>query len=260
MKDKDVQASIIESLDGDEARLFPHLPHLLQDVWEIGASPRHLIELIEKSKLAGGINSALDLGCGKGAVSIQLAKRFGWRVSGIDAMPAFINEANERSREHGTVERCTFEVDDIREAVHRQRGYSLVILGSIGPVLGSIGQTLNAVKQCLTNPGYVLLDDGYKKGKVTTSMHDIPDRAQALAEIVGNGFDIIDEFIYDPEEIKASDVEIFESIKRRALELQLKYPQEKAVLEKYIQDQIRENYVLENEYVCVTWLLKLANA
>ena len=172
-------------------------------------------------------------------------------------MQAFIDEAIEHSQTHGTTELCTFNAGDIRGAVKTNRDYNLVVLGSIGPVLGSISGTLNAVTQCLSRPGYVLLDDGYNKGGVTTSMHDIPDRVQTIAEIEDSGFEILEEFVYDQEEIKSSDMKIFKNIKKRAIELAQRHPEQKAIFQKYIQDQIRGNYVLENEYVCVTWLLKL---
>jgi len=51
MDTKSVKHSILESLDGDDARLFSYLPYLLQDVWEIGTSPQRLVELIETHNL-----------------------------------------------------------------------------------------------------------------------------------------------------------------------------------------------------------------
>ena len=44
--------------------------------------------------------SALDLGCGSGIWSVELAKR-GWEVTGIDIVPKALRRARERAREAG---------------------------------------------------------------------------------------------------------------------------------------------------------------
>ncbi len=43
---KDLNKSIIESLDGRDDELLPHIPYILQDLWEIGANPVKIISQI----------------------------------------------------------------------------------------------------------------------------------------------------------------------------------------------------------------------
>ncbi|MEW5920035.1 MAG: class I SAM-dependent methyltransferase [Bacillota bacterium] len=45
-------------------------------------------------------DKVLDLACGKGAVSVKLAQAFGCRVHGIDAVKAFIEEANRWAKKY----------------------------------------------------------------------------------------------------------------------------------------------------------------
>lgn len=252
----DLKKSIVNSLDGRDVNLFPHLPYLLQDLWEIGASPPHFIQLIRKNRLESKINRALDLGCGKGAVAVQLAKVFGWQIYGIDAMPAFIEDSKQWSKKYSTEVLCTFEVGDIREQIQNRRDYDLVLLGSIGPVLGSIKETLVALKPCLKQTGYVLLDDGYLKGKNSKSPHDYPTREKVFQQIRESGFHILDELIYSREFMIESNQKIFAAIQNRAMELAEKYPEKKRLFEAYVRLQEEENETLENEIVCVTWLLQ----
>jgi cyclopropane fatty-acyl-phospholipid synthase-like methyltransferase len=48
--------------------------------------------LIGTLPLSSDSAKVLDLGCGKGAVSVQIASKFGFDVVGIDAMSEFLSE------------------------------------------------------------------------------------------------------------------------------------------------------------------------
>ena len=127
----DLKKSIVISLDGQDDALFPYLAYLLQDLWEIGSFPGTIIQVIKTHNLHHhGPFTVLDLGCGKGAVSISIAKELGWNIHGIDAMPEFIDEAQEFAKAHHVKHLCFFEVADIRQRVKTLKGYDFVILGS----------------------------------------------------------------------------------------------------------------------------------
>ena len=64
---EETKKSILESLDGSDPELFPYLPYLLQDLWEIGADPLSMLSLIREN-IPNKKLTILDLGCGKGAV------------------------------------------------------------------------------------------------------------------------------------------------------------------------------------------------
>ncbi len=48
---------------------------------------------LEIPVFADGETHLLDLSCGKGAVSVRTAARFGYRKTGIDVMAAFLEDA-----------------------------------------------------------------------------------------------------------------------------------------------------------------------
>ena len=82
--------SVADSLES-EIKLLPYMPYLLQDLWALGSSVDQILDLFSTLPLSYGAAKVLDLGCGKGAVSVQIASKFGFEVVGIDAMPEFLN-------------------------------------------------------------------------------------------------------------------------------------------------------------------------
>jgi hypothetical protein len=77
-----------------------------------------------------------------------------------------------------------------------------------------------------------------------------------LAQIQRSGMEIVEEYTLEDDFIEESDRDIFAAIKQCAGELVEQYPEKKALFEGYLDAQERENEILEQEVVCVSWLLK----
>jgi len=75
MMDKDTAQKLAQSLTADSADIIPFLPYLLQDLWELGSSGSEMADLLRRHVSITPGFTALDLGCGKGAVSVALASR-----------------------------------------------------------------------------------------------------------------------------------------------------------------------------------------
>ncbi|MBN2000627.1 class I SAM-dependent methyltransferase [candidate division KSB1 bacterium] len=253
---QDLEKSVVKSLDGDDQELYPYLPYLLQDLYEIGSSPKAIIDLIKKHGLKPA--KVLDLGCGKGIISIKIAQTYSCSVLGIDGMPDFIQDAQKYARHHNVALLCRFEQGDIRDRISALSDFDLVILGSIGPVLGDVRETVSKVKQCLKPGGYILLDDGYLPENSKLVHEGYLTRSQVISRLQLSGCDIMDEFILEPAFMKESNDKIYQNIQQRANELIQKEPEKSHIFQSYLDAQRRENDVLENEMICVTWVLKKA--
>jgi cyclopropane fatty-acyl-phospholipid synthase-like methyltransferase len=251
-----VKKSIVKSLDGLEFGLFPYLSYLLQDLWEIGASPDNIIDLIKKNGLLNEASKILDLGCGKGAVLIKMVKEFGCKGHGIDALPEFIEEAKIYASKKKVADKCEFEVGDIRRMVNQLQGYDIVILGSIGPVFGDIEVTLLKVQSCLNDQGFVILDDGYLSAKSNLNSPVYFKEAEIYRQIESAKLKIIDHIVLSSDDIKKSNKKIYNHIHKRAVELMKKNPEDQSIFEGYLKSQEEENNLLENHITCVTWLLQ----
>lgn len=43
-----VEESVVLAMDGTDASLYPYLPYILQDIWQIGASPDLIIQVLRR--------------------------------------------------------------------------------------------------------------------------------------------------------------------------------------------------------------------
>lgn len=72
--------------------------------------------------------SVLDIGCGPGHYSVELARRGAGEVLGVDFAEGMIKLAQDRARAAGVEDRCTFVLRDILEAdIDRTYDYVIVM-------------------------------------------------------------------------------------------------------------------------------------
>jgi len=249
----DVQEKLAQSLTAEGTEMIPYLPYLLQDLWELGSSPEDITELFlkyfdENSKLR-----VLDLACGKGAVSVKLAKNCGCRIKGIDLLPEFIAYAKVKATEFGVEKFCEFTVGDINEAVELERDYDVVIMGAAGDILGNPGETMEKLKKTIKQGGLIIIDDAYARKEESEIYHT---REEWQAYIEKAGLKKIDERFIADDELRAVNDAQQPLIQKRAEELKSKYPDKAPLFNGYIRSQLAECAELENEIVGVLLLLK----
>jgi len=248
-----VDEKLAKSLTAESTELIPYLPYLLQDLWELGSSPKDIIEIIKRHVQVSGETRVLDLACGKGAVSVQVAKAFGCRVKGIDIMPEFIDFANKKVHEYGLESLCEFEVGDINEFVKAEREYDIVVLGAVGDVLGGPEEAILKLKSTVKSGGYIVLDDAYANEEIAGKY---ATRNQWLIFLQNAGVSLIDEKFAEDEESKSLNEWQQAYIVKRATELQQLHPKKAALFASYIRSQQAECDELENEISGVLMLIR----
>lgn len=253
---KTVEESVVMAMDGSDKEIFPYLPYLLQDLWEIGANPDVIIKLIENQFTTYNNLKVLDLGCGKGVVSIKIAVKFDCHCYGIDAIPEFIDYAQEKAIEHKVENLCKFETGDIREKIKSISTYDIIILGAIGPVFGDYYTTLTTLSKYLNDKGIFIIDDGYIE-KDSGFYHPLVQKLEIIIQQIDSAeMQLIENAIIPKENIRNSDDYIFDKLKKRCLELIDKFPAQKELFLNYVKKQEEENDILENKVICSTLVIK----
>ncbi|NWF88413.1 MAG: methyltransferase domain-containing protein [Ignavibacteriaceae bacterium] len=254
-----LEECVVAAMDGTDKELFPFLPYILQDTWKIGADPETIIALIQKHMHDFPNMNVLDLGCGKGAVSVLLSSKLKCSCYGIDAVPEFIDEANKKAKEYSVNNLCKFEVADIRIKMSTLPRYDVIILGAVGPVLGNYFSTLTSLAKNLHTDGVIIIDDGYIESNSSFTHPLILKQDEIHRQIEAAGMKLIDEAIIEKNEIKSADDQIFSNLKKRCLELMDMHPEKHHLFEAYIKKQEEENDVLENKIICSTMVIKRTN-
>lgn len=90
--------------------------------WDHQLPPPEVIALVDTVEPGRG----LDLGCGYGRTAIYLAER-GWKVDGVDFIPAAVQEARNRLAGKKVSGQAQFHQGSVTEMPYLQEPYDLII-------------------------------------------------------------------------------------------------------------------------------------
>ena len=219
--------SILASLDGRDPRLFPYLPELLQDLWEMGTDAEVVLDLIRRHVPDPGRPlRILDLGCGKGAVSLRLAGALDADVHGVDAMAAFVDAARAAADERGLAGRCRFSSADVRSLPPQAPSPDVVILGAIGPVFGDMRDTVARVGEMSGGARpFLIVDDAYLPDRFPLTDTVYLGETAFREQLAVAGVTVLAEVPADPVALTSENRRILAAIRRRAVELTARHPE-----------------------------------
>lgn len=247
------EEKLAQSLTAESIDLIPYLPYLLQDLWELGSSPKDMAELISEYKVLTPESKVLDLACGKGAVSIKIAKEFNCKGKGIDLMTDFIEDARHKAVKYQVSELCTFDTVDITALNLSEEKVDLVVFGAVGDVLGEPPQMLSTLKKALKPKAYILIDDGYAVSEKT----DYYTKEDWLSFIDEADMTLLAEKSIKKDQLIRLCREQIAFITKRADELKKTHPDRSELFDSYVKSQTKECQELEEDIIGVTFLLKL---
>jgi len=244
---KTLEESIAAAMDSpEEVALVPYLPYILQDSWELGTPSETIINIIQKHCKAYSTLRILDLGCGKGAVSVKLAAELKCKCYGIDGIPEFIEVSKAKAREYGVDILCRFEVGDIREKIKTLGKFDVIILGAIGQVFGDYYATLTTLSEHLNPDGIIIINDAYADDSIGFPHPLVLHISELLRQAKKAGMEMIDECTDSPTNYE----EDYENLKKRCKELMTKYPEKASLFENYANSQADEYDALVNRMIC----------
>ena len=254
---KNTQQSIASSLEAD-TKILCYMPYLLQDLWVLGSAIDQIINIFTTIPLEKKSTKVLDLGCGKGAVSINIASKFGYKIVGVDAMPEFLKEAKNKAVDLGVSKLCTFVEQDILDFTKQSNNFDVVILASLGGILGTIKDTVKILRTQVKPGGYIIIDDGYLKQGVKLDRMGY-EHYKSYRETITDLTFFNDNLISEISTTKLSkeiNDEYIGHIEKRIAELAVKYTDLKTDFMNYLELQKEECDVLENEIEGIIWVLE----
>jgi SAM-dependent methyltransferase len=245
---------------GVAPEILAFVPELLADFTELGSEPELVARWLHEVAL-GSDHRVLDLGCGKGAVAIAVAKKLGCHVDGVDALAPFIDAARAAAETAGVANLCAFRHGDLRRELRRAGGYDALLYLAVGEVLGTLEESVRALRRAVRVGGYVIIDDGFRleEAAVPFPGYELMEtREEAFRALTASGDRVVKEWLTSREEVRAQNEGYFSRIGRRARELAVRHPQHAERLTEYVEKQRQENRVLETAVQSAVWLLQRA--
>jgi ubiquinone/menaquinone biosynthesis C-methylase UbiE len=251
------QQSAADSLEVDK-KLLPYMPYLLQDLWALGSSVDQILDLFSTLPLSPDAAKVLDLGCGKGAVSVQIAAKFGFHVVGVDALPEFLKDAHKKSCEYQVSDLCTFIEQDILNYVIDEHDFDGVILASLCGIFGGNSDTIKKLRTQVRPGGYMVIDDGYLKKRDVLSRKGYGhyrSYEKTVQELTMCNDRLFAQIPTTEVSLRINE-EYLKVIENRSIELMDRYPEMKQDLSKYLAVQREECDLLESELEGMIWVLE----
>jgi SAM-dependent methyltransferase len=255
---REVDEKLARSLTAETTELLPFLPYLLQDLWELGSNPGDIISLMRRHMPMSKDTKVLDLACGKGAVSVNIAKEFGINVYGFDLLPEFVEFGAKKARELNVHTLCHFNLGDVNELVHTQKGYDCVIFGAAGNILGRPEETLIKLGKTVKSGGFIIINEAYLPDEADNAgikyqNYEYLHHSRWLRLFADSGLTLMEEL----PNVEGYDFDADnKAIAARAKELIARHPEKRGIFEGYVQSQLNECDDLENSLVSVTWMLR----
>ncbi|NKC01168.1 MAG: methyltransferase domain-containing protein [Pseudomonadales bacterium] len=250
-----------------EPSLLPYIPELLADLDELGSDAEMISAAISALNLPKSAE-VIDLGCGKGAVAVEVASELGLKVTGVELFAPFVTACEELARVNGVDNLCTFVHGDILKKVGVIAPVDVAIFAALGDVLGRLDETIATIREYVKPGGYILVSDVFL---VAGGSSDYPGFEQyaahdeTIARLTAHGDKLVQEILEDEDDEDDEDDEQEETghdesalILKRARVIAAREPEVADAVLEFAASQAAENEFIEANLVDALWVLKRA--
>ncbi|MEM7054499.1 MAG: class I SAM-dependent methyltransferase [Pseudomonadota bacterium] len=240
-----------------EPRLLPWMPELLSDFDELGSDAGTIVEVLKRLDLPASAR-IVDLGCGKGAVSIAVAQALGCRVEGIELFQPFIEICNQQASAAGVADLCRFRHGDIVRLSGQIEPADVAIYAALGDVLGSFETVVEIVRRFVRTGGIMLICEGYIKPGQSSDFpvfENYLSREEMLQRLQAKGDVLAYEWI-DTEDRSSDYAGEIAQLRQRAERLAEQQPELETELMQFIADQQDEYAFMAEYFVSAIWALQ----
>ena len=253
-----LEIDVSRSMDA-EPLLYPFLPYLMQDIHELGVRTKDIMGLFAQLPKSA-IEKVLDLGCGKSPTLPKLVHTYQCSGQGIDAVPAFIEEAKRMCDQESLSDNLSYAVHDIHQWIQQPNDFGVVMYFAMGELLGSVGDTLTRLRHLIREEGIICFDEAYVPSESIDQSEgqlDVYSRQSVIDEIETAGFYVVAEQAVDSNEECRWYKESTAHILRRARELSVREdPGPAKRIMQYAQRQVDEAELLEGDIQSALWAVR----
>ncbi len=239
-----------------DPELLPYASELLADLEALGADVEAIVTAI--ASLGLGPATVADLGSGKGAVAIAIARECGMSVYGVELFEPFVDIACQAAEDAGVAERCRFSHGDIAAMAGSFEPVDVAVFAALGDVLGPLDVTMGIIRQYVRPGGFVVINDSCLRDDATESFPGF-EHWGTLAEtrtlLTAYGDELVAEILEsddsDEDGVKESAV-----IASRAQDLRRRHPELESRLRAFVDSQFAEYEFLGRHAIGAVWVLR----
>lgn len=188
----------------------------------LGSTPRLMARWLKNAGV-GPHARVLDLGCGKGAVAVEIARVTGCFVTGVDAFEPFVLSSRGAAAVKGLGDRCDFRVG-LAERL-RSRPFDAVVLLNLFPYERAI-----PIARRLTKPGGLyLIDDA-----VGIGVNAFPTSRDVIDAIEAAGDRVVRSKVWTKAQVQRRELANYELLRRNAKSIVKERPRDRDLVAEFL--------------------------
>ncbi len=237
-------------------KILPFMDEILEEFDELGSSAQSIVHVLQGLGLSLDA-TILDLGCGKGVVAVEIAKRLGLKTIGIELYEPFLRSCCDNAAAAGVTHLCSFAYGDASNLKDLYGPADAVVIAALGDTLGSTKETVGVIRRYVKPGGYIVISDVYLKEGVTETFPDfeyVRTYNGTIALLTAHGDTFIQGYQWDDTE--TDDDHAVASVRAKALDLATKHPELSNEFIQFADSQDAENKYIEDNLVNVIWVIK----
>jgi len=239
-----------------DVSLLPYAAELLADFEELGSDAELIVDVIRRLNLPVSAR-VVDLGSGKGAVALEIARETGCETVGVELFEPFVISARALADAAGVAGQCRFVHGDVLKMAEQVGEFDVAVYAALGDVLGPLETTVDVVRRYVRPGGYLVISDAFVSESGSTEFDGFENYArleETRRRLTTHGDELIHEVIEGADDEEDSQEANF--IATRASALARSNPRDAQALLAFAKDQEDQYAYMEDNLVGAIWVLK----
>lgn len=244
--------AVAASLDAP-LRALPLIAELFAPLTSLGSQPRRVVNWLRAAGI-GPRHAVLDLGCGKGAVSVAIARNLGCRVVGVDAFAPFVDAAESLAKRRKVADRCELRCGRIESWRQSRRRFDAVVCLGVWPL-----RRIAPLAVRLTLPGGVyLVDDAIlvdaARARANQAGQITAGQARRLLESFSGRVER--ELVLTAAQVRKHEAGLYERLRRQAVAMARRDPARRPLLRECLRRQREAAGLMAGPLRPALWLVR----